>query len=110
MVTAELAVAIPALVSVLALALTGISLGISQVVVVDAARIGARAAARGESVEQVVATVHQTAPSAGVVVTTEGEWVRVTVRLSAPQLMFRLGLPAPQSTAVAVIEDAGSGP
>ncbi|WP_235984927.1 TadE family type IV pilus minor pilin [Actinomyces trachealis] len=47
MVTAELAVAIPSVVIVLALVLVAVSAGVTQLRVADAARSGARQAARG---------------------------------------------------------------
>ena len=46
--TAELAVALPSLVLVLAVALAAVDLGLAQVRCVDAARLGARLLARGE--------------------------------------------------------------
>ena len=49
MVTAELAVAVPVVVVVLALGLAAIRLGIDEVRCVDAARLAARALARGDS-------------------------------------------------------------
>lgn len=48
MVTAETAVAMPALVLVLLLVLSGVSAGVTQLRVTDAARVAARAAAIGE--------------------------------------------------------------
>lgn len=48
MATAELAVALPAVVLVLALCLTAMALGVDHVRAEDAARAGARAASRGE--------------------------------------------------------------
>lgn len=62
MVTAELAVAIPALVLVLACCLAGVLAGVDQIRCVDAARLAARAAARGEGVEQVRALALRAAP------------------------------------------------
>lgn len=49
MVTAELAVATPVVVVVLALALSAVRLGVDEVRCVDAARLAARALARGDS-------------------------------------------------------------
>ena len=49
MVTAELAVVLPALLLVLAVALSALGLAVDQVRCVDAAAAGARAAARGDS-------------------------------------------------------------
>jgi hypothetical protein len=61
-VTAETAVAFPALVVVLAVALWGVSAAAAQVACVDAARAGARAAARGEPQSEVRAAVLRAAP------------------------------------------------
>lgn len=61
-VTAETAVAFPALVIVLAVALWGVSAAAAQVACVDAARAGARAAARGEPESEVRAAVLRAAP------------------------------------------------
>ena len=80
MVTAELAVAIPAVVLVLAICLTGVTAGVDQIRCVDAARVGARAAARGDS----PASVREVALAAGpagarVTVVADGARVKVTV-------------------------------
>lgn len=48
MATAEIAVAMPAVVLVLLLVLSGVSAGVTQLRVTDAARVAARAAAIGE--------------------------------------------------------------
>lgn len=61
-VTVEIAVALPALMMVLAVALWGISAASAQVACVDAARAGARAAARGEPVTAVREAVRRAAP------------------------------------------------
>jgi hypothetical protein len=63
MVTAELAVAIPAVVLVLACCLAGLLAGVDQIRCVDAARLASRAAARGESVEVVRAAALEAAPA-----------------------------------------------
>jgi hypothetical protein len=55
-------VAFPALVTVLAIALWGVSAAAAQLACVDAARAGARAAARGEPSAAVRAAVLQAAP------------------------------------------------
>jgi hypothetical protein len=80
MVTAELAVAIPAVIIVLALCLGGISLGIDQVRCVDAARLGARAVARGDAGPAVDDVVARAAPAgARLSLGSNGAQVRVTV-------------------------------
>lgn len=80
MVTAELAVALPAVLLVAALCLVAVSVGIDQVRCVDAARLGARAAARGDPGEVVRAEALRVAPSgAEVSVRTGPTEVSVTV-------------------------------
>ncbi len=61
--TAEVAVALPALVLVLAAALLAVAATGAKVACVDAARAGARAAARGESLAAVRAAVLRVAPA-----------------------------------------------
>jgi hypothetical protein len=63
MVTAELAVALPALVLVIVAALYGVGLVTAQLRCVDAAAVGARLAARGESGQRVQATALRAAPA-----------------------------------------------
>lgn len=60
--TVEIAVALPALVVVMAVALWGVSAAAAQLACIDAARAGARAAARGEPVAAVRAAVLSAAP------------------------------------------------
>ncbi|WP_404391321.1 TadE family type IV pilus minor pilin [Humibacillus xanthopallidus] len=80
MVTAELAVAIPAVVLVLALCLAGVTAGIDQIRCVDAARIAARSAARGDTPGAVREVALEAAPSGStVVVVADGSLVTVTV-------------------------------
>ena len=67
MVTAELAVALPAVVLVLGACLAGVSAGIDQIRCVDAARLGARAAARGDSAAASRAAALAAAPEGAVV-------------------------------------------
>jgi hypothetical protein len=62
-ITAETAVAFPALVIVLVVALWGVGAAAAQVACVDAARAGARAAARGEPETEVRTAVRQAAPA-----------------------------------------------
>jgi hypothetical protein len=108
MVTAELAVVLPALVFVLGLSLGAIGLALDQVRCVDAARAGARAAARGDGDGAVMVIVRRAAPSAAIVsITPSGDLVQVTV-LSRPRVAGSL-LPAwlrASSTASAVREPA----
>ena len=63
MVTAELAVAVPAVVLVLALCLAAVRVAVDQVRCVDAARIAARAAARGDPIDRVRSLGRSAAPA-----------------------------------------------
>ncbi|ACQ78885.1 putative TadE-like family protein [Beutenbergia cavernae DSM 12333] len=79
-VTAELAVALPALVVILVAVLLAASAGLTQVRCQDAARAAARAAAIGDDDARVRAVALELGgPSAGVTVARDGEWVVVTV-------------------------------
>jgi Flp pilus assembly protein TadG len=81
-VTAETALAVPSLVLVLLLAVW-VLLGVTaQLRCLDAAHLGARAAARGESDQQVRSTVARVAPDGASVRVTRSEGV-VEVRVSA---------------------------
>lgn len=80
MVTAETAVALPALVLVLALCVAGLALGVDQVRCADAVRMGARMAARAQSEDQVRAAVAARVPAGSVVtVGQHGDLVQVAV-------------------------------
>ncbi|GGL42215.1 hypothetical protein GCM10012283_26010 [Phycicoccus endophyticus] len=103
MATAELAVAIPALLLVLAVALSAVRVGIDRVRCVDAAAAGARLLARGEPAATVRNRVAALAPSgAEVTLEVREEQVLVRVRGSAPEPLAVLGAPlTPQGEAVA---------
>jgi hypothetical protein len=80
-VTVETAVAFPALVLLLAIAIWGVSAAAAQVACVDAARAGARAAARGEPLPEVRAAAGRTAPrGASVWIHRDARFTRVVVR------------------------------
>jgi Flp pilus assembly protein TadG len=80
MVTAETAVVLPVLLLVLAAAVAAVTVVGAQLRCVDAAREGARAAARGDPVAVVEALVARAAPEAATTVVGVGaEEVRVTV-------------------------------
>jgi hypothetical protein len=84
-VTAEFAVALPAVVLLLALLLAGSAAGVTQLRLEEAARAGARALARGDSAAGVQAIVRRLAgQTAGSAVTSEGEWIGITVSGRAP--------------------------
>jgi hypothetical protein len=109
--TAEIAVALPALVLVLGIALAAVQLGVDQVRCVDAARAGARLLGRGDGAEAASAAARAAAPpGAAVLVDAGGSAARVTVRAGAPGVLGAwAGVPGPAATAAAVLEP-GPGP
>lgn len=85
MVTAELAATIPALIFVLLIAVNAVMIGINQVRCVDAARVAARAAARGDSPAAVQRVGARAGPSGSTVEVAGGDQeVTVTVTASVP--------------------------
>ena len=77
--TVEAALAIPTLV-LFTVALAGILAGLStQIRCVDAARLGARAAARGEPAAEIQTAVSRAAPGSSMHISTEDGLVHVTV-------------------------------
>ena len=79
-VTAEFAVALPAVLLLLAMLLAGAAAGITQLRIEEAARAGARALARGEGSSAVAGIARRLAgDSATASVSTQGEWMDVTV-------------------------------
>ena len=106
--TAELAVALPSLVVVLAVALAAVDLGLDQVRCVDAARLGARLLARGEPRPEVLAQVRAAAPAgARVSVTSSDSRVSVRITGAVPSALRPLGVVAqPSAFAQAVLERA----
>ena len=86
MVTAEFAVVLPAIVLVLALSLGALGLALDQIRCVDAARAGARAAARGDTYGAVIGVTRRAAPSGALVsMSTPGAYVRISV-VSRPRV------------------------
>jgi hypothetical protein len=79
-VTAEFAVALPAVLLLLAMLLAGVAAGVTQLRLEEAARAGARALARGENAAAVEGIVRTLAgASAATAVAADGEWLSVTV-------------------------------
>lgn len=96
MVTAELAVALPALVAVALVLLWAIGLGAHQVLAVQAAREGARAAARGAGASAVRVAAQQVLPAGTVQLDRHGSAVTVTVR-TRPRAALRILQPFQRS-------------
>ncbi len=109
MVTAETAVVLPVLLLVLVCAVAAVTVVGAQLRCVDAAREGARAAARGEADAVVAELAERVAPAGAVTaVRSAGDRVRVTVSVEISPLG-----PVPLRTrvsaeAVAVLEPGGS--
>jgi hypothetical protein len=90
-VTAEFAVALPAVLLLLAMLLAGAAAGITQLRLEEAARAGARALARGEDRAAVDGIVRKLAgQSASSAVMPGGEWMSVTVSDRAAGPLGRL--------------------
>lgn len=108
MATAEFAVVLPAVVLVLALSWGAMGLAWDQIRCVDAARAGARAAARGDSPGAVMLVAGRAAPSGALVsVEPRGDFVQVSV-VSRPRVAASL-LPTwlyAASTSSAVLEQS----
>ena len=103
MATAELAVAMPALVLVLLMVLAGVSAGVTQLRVTDAARVAARAAAIGQTD---LAGAASRAGSAVDLAVEQGELTCVTASRRVPGPLGGLGLTA-RSRACAYTEPSG---
>lgn len=106
MVTAEIAIALPALLVVVTIGLSAVAMVTDEVRCVDAARVGARLLARGETAEQVrLEVARQSPPGARVVLGGSGGQIRVEVSAEAPGLVRLLGVTArPHAVAHAVAE------
>ncbi|WUD74108.1 hypothetical protein OG937_21645 [Streptomyces sp. NBC_00510] len=103
-VTAEAAVVIPSLVFLTALLLWGLAAAAAQIRCVDAARAGARAAAREEPDGAVLRAARTAAPAgAAVSVRRGGDLVRVTVEARSLSLTLH-------GEAVAAVEGTGEEP
>jgi hypothetical protein len=105
-VTVELALAIPVLFAVLGLALWAVSAAGLRMDCTDAARAGARAAARGDSDAAVSALIRRVGPrGARLELERQGEFVTVVVRArTAPPGPFALPGVTVVGSAVAEVE------
>jgi Flp pilus assembly protein TadG len=110
MVTAETAVVLPVLLVVLAAAVAAVVLVGSQLRCVDAAREGARAAARGEPVAVVTELAGTAAPTgARVEVSVGGPAVTVTVTATV-QPLGPVPLRLPVTATATGMREPGAGP
>lgn len=111
-ITAETATAVPALVLVTGMLVWGVMAAAAQIRCLDAARAGARAAARSETQREVVAAARQAAPPGARIRTShEGELVRVDVmaRALGPGRLGDLLAVDVRGSAVALDEDTLGG-
>lgn len=112
MATVELAVALPALVLVLVVALSAVATVLDQVRCVDAARATARALARGDSQATALVQGRRLAPPAASFVVAGGAsgTVEVTVTApTAPALRWLGPRGSPSGHALAALEDVDAG-
>ncbi|WP_420488542.1 TadE family type IV pilus minor pilin [Kribbella solani] len=106
-VTAELAIVLPMLLSLLLLGVWAIGLVILNLQCIDAARDVARAVARGESPDEAQAIGQRAIPGGTVAIARDGSDVRVTVSAAprrTPPLIGRLFAPRLTATAVLQVE------
>lgn len=108
-VTAETAITIPVLIAVAALLIWGLAAVVAQVECVDAARAGARAAARSEPAADVLQVARKAAPS-GARVSAGRAGDLVTVRVSVPWPRFPVTLEAQAAALAEDTVDGGDGP
>lgn len=94
-ITAEFAVALPAVTVVLALCLGAASTGVAQLKVEESARTAARAAARGDSEAQIRSAVSRIDPAQSVQISVSPDDVAVTEEGRTRQVHVRVSRPAP---------------
>ena len=93
-VTAELAITLPVLLSLLLLGIWSIGLVVLNIQCIDAARDVARAVARGEPPDQAKAIGQRAAPGSAITITREGPDIHVTVTAKpthTPPLISAIG-------------------
>ncbi|MBM6404591.1 pilus assembly protein TadE [Phycicoccus sp. CSK15P-2] len=109
--TAELAVAVPVLLLVLAVALSAVRMGVDQVRCVDAAHTAARLLARGEPRGVATAAATRHAPEGARVRVSPGAGsVTVRVGCPAPAALRRIGVPDPPPAGATARLESADGP
>jgi hypothetical protein len=110
-VTAETAMVLPVFALLLAVALWALAVGAAQLSSVDAARDGARAAARGEPPDTVAAVIRAAAPTGAdfAVTNDDGQFTVVVRDRVGPETGPLANLPVPEAAATAVAQSE-SGP
>lgn len=94
-ITAEFAVALPAVTVVLALCLGAASTGVAQLKVEESARTAARSAARGDSEAQIRSAVSRIDPAQSVQISVSPDDAAVTEAGRAREVHVRVSRPAP---------------
>ena len=94
-ITAEFAVALPAVTVVLALCLGAASTGVAQLKVEESARTAARAAARGDSEAQIRSAVSRIDPAQSVQISVSPDDAAATGEGRTRQVHVRVSRPAP---------------
>lgn len=94
-ITAEFAVALPAVTVVLALCLGAASTGVAQLKVEESARTAARAAARGDSEAQIRSAVTRIDPAQSVQISVSPDDAAAAEEGRARQVHVRVSRPAP---------------
>ena len=94
-ITAEFAVALPAVTAVLALCLGAASTGVAQLKVEESARTAARAAARGDSEAQIRSAVSRIDPVQSVQISVSPDDAAAAEAGRARQVHVRVSRPAP---------------
>ena len=94
-ITAEFAVALPAVTVVLALFLGAASTGVAQLKVEESARTAARSAARGDSEAQIRSAVSRIDPAQSVQISVSPDDAAVTEAGRAREVHVRVSRPAP---------------
>ena len=94
-ITAEFAVALPAVTVVLALCLGAASTGVAQLKVEESARTAARSAARGDSEAQIRSAVSRLDPAPSVQISVSPDDAAVTEAGRAREVHVRVSRPAP---------------
>lgn len=108
--TAEFAVTLPGVVFILALVLGAAATGVMQLRLEEGARLGARAAARGDDPATVTRIVAEIEPQATVQIHEDGPYTRVSVSREAPGLIGDISGWTLTADAQALTEHGGGRP
>lgn len=106
-VTAEFAVALPAVTAVLALCLGAVATGTAQIQLEDTVRVAARAAARGDSEESIRQGADRSSRGASLNITRDGDTVTVQAQRQAPGVIGSITGWVLSAQATTTVEVAG---